>query len=79
AFKLLYLLRREGISADMDYTGRNVKAQMKLANQRKARRVLILGEDELSSGIVKIKDMETGKQEDIPLGEVLSYCRRWKR
>ncbi len=79
AFKLLYLLRREGISADMDYMGKSLKAQMKLANQRKARRVLILGEDELSSGKVRVKEMESGKQEDIPLGEILSYLRRGKR
>lgn len=79
AFKLLYLLRREGVSADIDYMGKSLKAQMRLANQRKARKVLILGEDELSSGKARIKDMESGKQEDIPLGEVLSYLRRGKR
>lgn len=78
-FKLVHLLRREGLSADMDYMDKSMKAQMKLADQKKAKRVLILGEEELSLGIVKIKDMESGKQEDVPLNEVLAYCRRWRR
>ncbi|MCS7233720.1 MAG: histidine--tRNA ligase [Synergistetes bacterium] len=79
AFKLLYILRREGFSVDMDYMDKNIKAQMKLADQKKAKRVLILGEDELSSGVVKIKDMESGKQDEVPIGEILAYFRRCKR
>ncbi len=79
AFKLLHILRREGISADMDYTNKNLKAQMKIANQKKAAKVLIIGEDELSVGMVKIRDMDSGKQEEVSLSDVLSYLRRWKK
>jgi len=63
----------------MDYTNKNLKAQMKIANQKKAAKVLIIGEDELSVGMVKIRDMDSGKQEEVSLSDVLSYLRRWKK
>lgn len=79
AFKLLHTLRREGLSADMDYTNKNLKAQMKLANQKRTKKVIIIGEEELSYGIVKVRDMDSGKQEDVPISEVLQSLRRWQK
>ena len=41
-------LRRAGLTALIDYDGHSSKSQMKRANRSGARRVLILGEDELA-------------------------------
>ncbi|MBO8172633.1 MAG: histidine--tRNA ligase [Bacillaceae bacterium] len=60
-------LRRAGISADKDYLGRKMKAQMKSADRLKARFAAILGEDELNRGMVKLKDMATGEEQELEL------------
>jgi histidyl-tRNA synthetase len=62
-FGLLSKLRAAGLSAEMDYTGRSLKAQMKYAAKLPARFTAIVGDDELAEGVVMLRDMETGQQE----------------
>ncbi|QTX31762.1 histidine--tRNA ligase [Aminithiophilus ramosus] len=62
ALKLLYALRREGLSADMDYQGRAMKAQFKSASQ--AAFACILGGDEVARSVVALKEMASGNQEE---------------
>ena len=65
AFALLQEIRRKGISADKDYMGRSVKAQMKQAARSKAFYAVIAGEEELKAGCVVIKDMASGEQKTV--------------
>jgi len=58
-------LRLAGITADLDFEGRSLKAQMRSANRMKARYALIVGEDELAKGTVTVRDMGTSKQEEV--------------
>ncbi len=60
AHKLVYELRRLGISAERDTTGRSLKAQMKYADKTGARMSLVIGDDEISSGKVTVKNMADG-------------------
>jgi len=77
AVRLLQELRRGGLSADRDYTGRSLKAQMKYAGKLNARFVAILGGEELSRRAVTVKDMATGTQEEVPAGRLVEeICRR---
>jgi histidyl-tRNA synthetase len=71
ATKLLYQLRNAGLSADKDYLDRKAKAQFKAADRFKAKRVLIIGEDELQRDVVLVKDMASGEQKEIPMAEVV--------
>ena len=73
--KLLYELRAAGLAADIDYLGRSLKAQMKYAGKQRSRFVLILGEDEVSSGVAAVKDMDAGTQESMPLSQIVSHIR----
>ncbi len=73
--KLLYELRAAGLSADTDYLGRSLKAQMKYAGKKQARFVVILGEDEVRRGEAALKDMDAGTQESVPLTEILPRIR----
>ena len=66
-------LRRAGFRTLIDYGGRSSKSQMKRANRSKVPRMLILGEDELASNQVTIKEMETGHQETLPRDKVIGY------
>lgn len=67
---LVHDLRAAGLSSDMDFTGRSVKAQMKYASQSGVKFVCIIGEDEIKSGAVTMKNMSTGEQSSIPRGDV---------
>lgn len=71
-FKLLSTLRNAGISALMDFAGRSMKAQMKQANKKNARFVLILGDDEVRDSVVTLKDMSNSEQRKIAIDEVIN-------
>lgn len=66
----LFILRSLGFSAERDYLGRKMKAQMKSADRMSARYTAILGEDELNSGVIALKSMATGEQRTIKLEEL---------
>lgn len=68
--KQLYLLRSQGFSAERDYLGRKMKAQMKSADRMSARYTAILGEDELKNGVIALKSMTTGEQRTVKLEEL---------
>ncbi|MGO8672988.1 MAG: histidine--tRNA ligase [Capsulimonadaceae bacterium] len=63
--KLLGSLRSAGISADIAYGGRSMKAQMRAANDSHARYALILGDDEVAAGVVTCKHLASGEQESV--------------
>ncbi|HBU12191.1 MAG TPA: histidine--tRNA ligase [Clostridiales bacterium] len=65
AVKLVAELRRAGAKADMDHTGRSVKAQFKYAGKLGVKKVLVLGEDELKNNTVLVKDMENGGEKAV--------------
>ncbi len=71
AFALLDVLRHAGISADLSYNGGSLKSQMNRANKLNARFVLILGENEIKSNTVTLKNMQTSTQEVVALSEVV--------
>jgi len=75
SLELMRELRRTGVQVCSDVRQGSMKSQMKQADRRGARFVLVLGEDELASGQVTVKDMhaEAGsdqKQVQIPREEL---------
>lgn len=62
AFTLARDLRGEGIYAYVDYGGRALRAQMRLANRLGARFVCVIGDDEIRTGLFPIKRMADGTQ-----------------
>ena len=70
AFKLLTDLRRKNISAAMDFAKKSLKAQMKAAAKSGAKFALIIGDDEVATSTVTVKNLETSAQVNIPLQEV---------
>lgn len=67
AVQLTQELRSMGYQAEYDLMHRGIKAQMKYANKINASFVMVLGGNELESGIAKLKYMETGEQIEVPL------------
>jgi len=75
--KLVSDLRELGIRADRDHLARSVKAQMKYANKLGAKYTVIIGDDEVASGKVNLKNMEDGVQTQIELtaGKIADHIR----
>ena len=67
AARIVASLRQEGVCAEFDVVGRSVKAQMKYANKIGAKFTLVLGDSELESGAVRLKNMATGEETELPL------------
>jgi histidyl-tRNA synthetase len=63
---ILSRLRGFGFSADGDFLGRGLKAQMKEANRLAARLVLIVGDDEIARSRFVLRHMDQGGQSEIP-------------
>ncbi|MBF0494149.1 MAG: histidine--tRNA ligase [Candidatus Omnitrophica bacterium] len=71
AFKLTNKLREAGIKCDMDHSGRSLKGGMRKADKEKREKVIIIGENELASGMVVVKNMVTGEQKSVGFGETV--------
>ncbi|HVD44715.1 MAG TPA: histidine--tRNA ligase [Rubrobacter sp.] len=69
AMKLAVALREEGISSDLDYGGRGMRAQFKQADRTGASYAAILGEDELARGVCTVRDMASGEERIVPVAE----------
>lgn len=78
AFRLLFDFRSAGLSADKDYLGRSLKAQMKYAGKTGTRFVVIIGEEELARGSALVRDMSAGNQETVVFEDIIGYLTRKK-
>lgn len=78
AFLLTESLRKEGVNAECDTMGRSLKAQMKLSDKLRAKYCVVLGEDEWASGVVKVKNMRTGEEEECAVRDLANYIEKKK-
>ena len=75
AMLVISWLRDNGISTDMDYEGRSLKSQMRLANEKEFKFVLILGEEENKQGFYSVKNMATHQQQKIKKKDLLDVIK----
>ena len=69
ALSLARELRRADIPVELAYRG-NMKRRLQRANKLNASHALIIGDSELAKGIVALKDLDSGTQEEVPIDEV---------
>ena len=69
-------LRSCGIKAETDLMNRSVKAQMKYANKIGVEYVVVIGDSELESGVVEIKDMANSTSEQIKIDDICAYLSK---
>jgi histidyl-tRNA synthetase len=70
AFACAQALRRAGVSADLDLAGRSPKGQLKQAGRSGARFAVLLGLEELGDGVVRLKDLHGGGEEDVAAADL---------
>jgi len=63
-------LRAQGITVDIYPEPTKMKKQMKYANDRQAPYVIVIGTDEMESGLLTFKNMDAGTQEKLALIEI---------
>jgi histidyl-tRNA synthetase len=74
ALALARELRRGGLSVELGDGSFRLKKSFETAD-KVARRIVILGEDELQSGILTVKDFASGTQTKVPRAELANHLR----
>lgn len=74
--KLARELRANGIKCDIDHAARSMKAQFKYANKLGAPVVAVIAGDELTQGVVKIKDMAKSEEHTIARADVAAEIKK---
>ena len=75
AFTLTQQLRANGVKADSDLCVRSLKAQFKFADKLGARLIVMVGGDEFERGTVRVRDLQTREEQEIPIGEAAEKIR----
>ncbi len=71
-------LRRAGYTAEGNLVPRGLKAQFKSADRKKAKFIVILGEDEVKNGTVNVKCSDDKVQKTVQLEELLTAIADWE-
>lgn len=74
--KLVATCRESGIVCYYDPFLSSMKSQFRQANRIGARKVLILGEEELKTGKVSVKDMQDGQQTVLALTAIVAFLKQ---
>lgn len=68
-------LRKAGFSAQTDICGRGLKAQMRYANKIGTKKSVVLGDNELETGIIRLKNMADGSEKEINLDTLVEELK----
>lgn len=63
-------LREQGINTEIYLNDKKLKAKMKYADKLKIPYVVVVGEDEVNTGIFKMKNMITGEEKPVTMEEI---------
>ncbi|MYU31872.1 histidine--tRNA ligase [Streptomyces sp. SID8358] len=74
-FGLVTELRKAGVATDFAFGGRGLKGAMKSANRSGARYTVVAGERDLAEGNVQLKDMESGDQRPVAVGDLVAVVQ----
>lgn len=72
SFKLASGLRNEGLKVEIEKMDRRVKKSMNYANKENIPFVIVIGEDEVKNGKIKLKDMQSGDEHEFGIGDYVS-------
>jgi histidyl-tRNA synthetase len=76
ALPLAHQLRLAGVRAEIEHRAASLKSQLKRADKLRARVAVIVGENEVKSGRLTLKDLTKGTQQEIAAGELEMKIRQ---
>ena len=68
-------LRKAGIVAEGNMVPRSLKAQFKSADRSGAKFTVIIGEDEIASRVLSVKDLRSGEQQTVEMAAAAAYFK----
>ena len=71
--RITNILRMNGFSTDVDLIGRNIKGNFKQADRLNAKYVIIIGEEELKTNILTVKNNNTKEEYKINTEEIVEF------
>jgi len=74
--KLMGDLRKQGLNVEMDCMARNLKGQFKYADRLNVKNTIIIGDDELKTGVVAIRNMEESEQRLVPVADIIKELKK---
>ncbi|ALL08485.1 histidine--tRNA ligase [Pedobacter sp. PACM 27299] len=75
ALPIVQQLRNADIAAELYPTAAKLKKQMSYADDKKIPYVILIGSDELESGLLTLKDMHSGVQEKLSLNDIMEKIK----
>ena len=73
--ELMRGLRATGISCEADFSERKLKNRFKLADDAKAKYVIVIGDNEVASREVNVKDAKTGEQSSVKVADLRIFFK----
>jgi histidyl-tRNA synthetase len=73
--RLLQQLRKNGIASEIYPDSVKIQKQLDFANKKLVPYSIVIGSEEVKSGILSFKNMKTGAQQKIPLNEIISIVK----
>ena len=70
AIRIATKLRNQGIKTEIYLNNKKLKAKFKYADKLEIPYVIVIGEDEIQNNVVKLKDMKTGEEKEIPMDDL---------
>ncbi len=75
SLRFLQQLRAAGVSAELYPEHAKMKKQFKFADRRNATYSVSIGSDEAEAGTVKLKNMQTGEQQELPVDKAIELLK----
>jgi histidyl-tRNA synthetase len=72
SFSFLDKLRKQGLKCDTNFTDKSVKSQIKEADKMGAKYIVVIGENEIKSGKVKLKKLSDGTENEKNIDDIIT-------
>ena len=74
-FEIATILRNNNINTQVYFEDKKIKAKFKYADKLKIPYVIVIGEEEIKNNVVTLKNMKTGEQNTIKIGEAIEKIK----
>jgi histidyl-tRNA synthetase len=68
-------MRQAGIRCEIDYQKRGLKGGLRQADKRQVEWTIVVGEDEMQSGNLTLKNMKSGEQQKLSIQEIIGKLK----
>ena len=76
ALPILQQLRSAGISAELYPSSAKLKKQMSYADDKRIPYVILIGSEEMNSGMLTLKEMQSGNQQKLSAEEIITLLKK---